>query len=207
MKRPPSVTGASPRIGLLSLQGAFIEHVGILRLLGAEVTEVRLPAQLAPLDGLIIPGGESTTMGKLAETFELLEPLRVFSRSRPTWGICAGMIALAAEIRGERPLLGTLGISVVRNAFGRQVDSFEIDLDIPVLPGEPRPFPAVFIRAPKFEAAEQKNLVILARLPDGSPAAVRQEHLLATSFHPELTDDLRFHQYFLDMVAEHRAGS
>lgn len=205
MKRSFSAPAPPPRIGLLSLQGAFIEHAGPLRLLGAAVDEVRLPAQLEPLDGLIIPGGESTTIGKLAETFGLLEPLREFSRSRPTWGICAGMIALAAKIRGERPLLGTMGISVIRNAFGRQVDSFEIDLDVPALPGKTRPFPAVFIRAPKLEAVDEGSLV-MARLPDGTPVAVRQGHLLATSFHPELTDDTRFHEYFLGMVAEHRAA-
>lgn len=199
------------KIGVLALQGAFIEHINILRRLGVEAVEVRLPAELAGLDGLIIPGGESTTIGKLAALYGLMEPLRSFAEEKPVWGTCAGMIFMAKDVGREQPLLGLMDITVERNAFGRQVDSFQVGLDVPELPGgngRQPPFPAIFIRGPRLAAAdEEKGVDVLARLPDGTAVAARQGHWLATSFHPELSDDARFHQYFLQMVAEDLAKS
>jgi 5'-phosphate synthase pdxT subunit len=170
-----------------------------LRRLGAEAVEVRLPAQLADLDGLIIPGGESTTIGKLMVAYELLGPLRrLAGEGFPVYGSCAGMILLARHIEGrEATWLGELDITVRRNAFGRQVESFEADLAVAPL-GDP-PYHAVFIRAPKVTATGPR-VETLACLGDGTPVAVRQGNLLATSFHPELTPDDRFHRYFLDQV-------
>lgn len=195
------------RIGVLALQGAFSEHIKILRELGAEAVEVRLPQELAGLDGLIIPGGESTTIGKLAATFGLMEPLRDFAARKAVWGTCAGMIFLAREIRNGRsahtdqPLLGLMDIAVDRNAFGRQVDSFEVDLDVPALNnGRGQPFPAVFIRAPRL-AEVKGDTAVLARLADGTAVSAQQGHWLVTSFHPELTHDPRFHAYFLKLAA------
>ena len=186
------------KIGVLALQGAFIEHVHMLRRAGADAMEVRLPQQLAGLDGLIIPGGESTTIGKLAISAGLVHPLRDFACHRPTWGTCAGMIFLARTLDNhEQPLLGLMDISVDRNAFGRQLDSFETALQVPVL-GEP-PLPAVFIRAPVVTCAGE-DVEVLARLADSRIVAVRQGRLLATSFHPELSDDLRFHAWFLQLA-------
>lgn len=185
------------RIGVLALQGAFIEHEQMLRRLGVEAVEVRLPEHLDGLDGLIIPGGESTTIGKLATDFGLLEPLRRFAAERPTWGTCAGLIFLARDAGRDQPLLGLMDVTVARNAFGRQVDSFEADLDVPAL-GE-RPFPAVFIRAPLIEQVGP-DVEVLARLEDGRVVAARQGRLLATAFHPELTGDDRLHRLFLGMV-------
>jgi 5'-phosphate synthase pdxT subunit len=190
------------KIGVLALQGAFIEHEGMLRRLGVEPVEVRLPGHLEGLDGLIIPGGESTTIGKLAVDFGLLEPLRRFAAARPTWGTCAGLIFLARDVGREQPLLGLMDVQVARNAFGRQVDSFEADLEVPAL-GEP-PFPAVFIRAPSLESVGPE-VEVLARLDDGRVVAARQGHLLATAFHPELTGDDRFHRLFVGMVDGERA--
>ena len=188
------------RLGVLALQGAFIEHINILRGLGVEAVEVRLPADLEGLDGLIIPGGESTTIGKLVEIYDLMEPLRLFAREKPVWGTCAGMIFMAKNIGADQPLLSVMDIVVERNAFGRQVDSFETALDVPVLNnGTGRPFPAVFIRAPRLIATNGKAEVI-ARLDDGTAVAAREGHWLATAFHPELTGDDRFHQYFLNIV-------
>lgn len=187
-----------PRIGVLALQGAFIEHEHVLARLGAQPVEVRLPEHLEGLSGLIIPGGESTTMGLLAQKWGLLEPLRAFARSgRPLWGTCAGMILLAKEVVDGvpgQPILGLMDITVRRNAFGRQVDSFEADLAIPVL-GD-LPFHAVFIRAPVIERVGS-GVKVLAALEDGTAVAVQQGNLLATAFHPELTRDDRFHRYFL----------
>jgi len=186
------------RVGVLALQGAFIEHEAKLRELGAQPVQVRLPQQLDNLDGLIIPGGESTTIGKLAVSYGLIEPLRAFAASRPTWGTCAGMIFLARDIGIDRqPILGVMDIVVNRNAFGRQVDSFETDLEVAGLEGGP--FHAVFIRAPVVTAAGP-DVDILARLADGRIVAVQQNHLLATAFHPELTPDLRLHQRFLNLI-------
>jgi 5'-phosphate synthase pdxT subunit len=186
------------KVGVLALQGAFIEHEAALRSLGAQAVEVRLPAQLDDLDALIIPGGESTTIGKLAVTFRLLEPLRAFAAHKPVWGTCAGMIMLAKDIGRDQPLIGVMDIVVDRNAFGRQVDSFETDLTVPEL--GPQPFKAVFIRAPLVRAVGD-GAHVLARLDDGGIVAVRQGHWLATAFHPELTPDTRFHRYFLRDVA------
>ena len=186
------------RVGVLALQGAFVEHEAKLRELGAQPVQVRLPQQLDDLDGLIIPGGESTTIGKLAVSYGLIEPLRAFAASRPTWGTCAGMIFLARDIGIDRqPILGVMDIVVNRNAFGRQVDSFETDLEVDGLPGGP--FHAVFIRAPVVTAVGP-GVDILARLADGPIVAVQQNHLLATAFHPELTADLRLHQRFLRLI-------
>lgn len=188
------------KVGVLALQGAFIEHEKMLRQLGAETREVRLPADLDGLDALIIPGGESTTIGKLAVEYGLIEPLRDFARNHPTWGTCAGMIFLAKDIGIDRqPILGLMDITVNRNAFGRQIDSFEVDLPIAVL-GE-TPFHAMFIRAPVVTSVEP-NVDILSQLADGRVVAVQQGHLLATAFHPELTNDNRLHQYFLSIIAK-----
>ena len=198
------------KIGVLALQGAFREHILKLQALGVEALEVRLPEQLDDLDALIIPGGESTTMGKLAVAFGLLEPLRAFAKDRPTWGTCAGLILLAdravKQKKGGQPLIGGLDITVDRNFFGRQVDSFEADLDVPVLadvarPEDPDgPFHAIFIRAPAV-VETGPEVQVIARLPENDTiVAVRQGHLLGTAFHPELSDDLRFHRYFVSMV-------
>ena len=195
------------KIGVLALQGAFIEHIKILSQLGVDAVEVRLPEDLEGLDGLIIPGGESTTIGKLSDTFELTGPLRAFAVDNPVWGTCAGMIFMANELYSdeatrEQPLLGVMDIVVERNAFGRQVDSFITPLQVGALEGgEASPFPAVFIRGPRLVDAHG-DAHVLARLADGTPVAAREGHWLVTSFHPELTGDTRFHQYFLKMVEE-----
>lgn len=190
------------KIGVLALQGAFIEHIKALRSLGAEAVEVRLPKDLEGLDGLILPGGESTTIGKLATQFGLIEPLRDFARHKPTWGTCAGMIFLAKDIGNDRqPILGLMDLVVNRNAFGRQIDSFETDLPIDGLEGGD--FRAIFIRAPiATEAGE--DVTILAQLTEGQIIAAREGHWLVTAFHPELTADTRIHAYFMDMI-EHNA--
>ena len=192
------------RIGVLALQGDFIEHIHVLQSLSVDTVEVRKPEQLAALDGLIMPGGESTTFGKLAAEFGLIEPLRAFCASgKPVWGTCAGMIFLAKDVGRKQPVLGLMDVKVKRNAFGRQVDSFEQDLDIPALSvvkdGQPRLFHAIFIRAPMLESVGQ-GVDVLAKLDDGTIVAARQANLLATSFHPELTPDTRFHLYFLEHV-------
>jgi 5'-phosphate synthase pdxT subunit len=188
------------RVGVLALQGAFREHIEMLRRLGHEAVEVRLPEHLEGLDALILPGGESTTMGKLLDTFKLREPLRDFVRAgRPTWGTCAGLILLAHDAGRTQPLLDLMDLRVTRNAFGRQVESFETDLDIPAL-GAP-PFPAVFIRAPVIESVGDE-VEVLASLPDGRIVAARQGNLLGTAFHPELTGDPRLHAYFLSLAEE-----
>lgn len=184
------------KIGVLALQGAFREHIKMLHRLGVETAEVRLPADLAGLDGLIIPGGESTTIGKLAVMYGLMEPLRQFAAAKPIWGTCAGMIFMAKEIGRDQPLLGVMDIVVERNAFGRQVDSFEVGLDITGLPNGP--FPAVFIRAPKLVEAKGETQV-LARLADGTAVAAQEGQWLVTSFHPELTEDSRLHAYFVSL--------
>jgi 5'-phosphate synthase pdxT subunit len=188
-----------PKIGVLALQGAFLEHQKMLDKIGAETAQIRLPEDLNDLDGLIIPGGESTTIGKLATQYGLIDPLREFARHKPTWGTCAGLIFLAKDIgREAQPILGLMDIQVNRNAFGRQVDSFEIPLIIKGI-AEDAPFHAVFIRAPLVTQTHAPAMV-LATLPEGGVVAVQQGHLLGTAFHPELTEDLRFHEYFYDMV-------
>ncbi len=191
------------KIGVLALQGDFAEHIAVLRRIGVEAVEVRLAEHLEDLDGLIIPGGESTTIGKLAQDFGLFEPLRRFGRERAVWGTCAGAIFLSKDARRPQPLLELMDITVERNAFGRQVNSFEVDLDIPALAAvdpERKPYHAVFIRAPLIESV-QGEAVSLAALEDGRIVAARQGRLLATSFHPELTDDDRFHRYFIHLAA------
>jgi 5'-phosphate synthase pdxT subunit len=190
------------RIGVLALQGAFHEHQVMLERLGAEVRQVRLPAHLHGLDGLIIPGGESTTIGKLAVDFNLMEPLKTFAAEHALWGTCAGAIFMAREVGRPQPLLGLMDIVIERNAFGRQVASFETDLDVPALRhlnGGGKAYHAVFIRAPLIEAV-RGTAAALAALPDGRIVAARQGRWLATSFHPELTQDDRFHRYFLEMA-------
>lgn len=169
--------------------------------LGAEVLAIRLPNQLDGLDGLIIPGGESTAILKLMVSFNLVQPLRELAKvGLPILGTCAGMICLAKKVSNyDNETLAVMDIIVRRNAFGRQIDSFETTLPIPVL-GD-KPFPAVFIRAPFIEQAAPK-VEILARLPTGVAVACRQENLIATAFHPELTDDLRLHSYFLSIVSK-----
>jgi 5'-phosphate synthase pdxT subunit len=186
------------KIGVLAIQGDFAEHIVMLKRLGVETTEVRLPSHLNGLDGLIVPGGESTTIGKLSVDFGLLEPLRKFGKTHAVWGTCAGAIFLSKDARRSQPLLGIMDITVERNAFGRQVDSFEADLAIPEL-GEGSPYHGIFIRAPIIESV-QGLARVLSTLPDGRIVAARQGKLLATSFHPELTQDTRFHQYFLSLA-------
>jgi 5'-phosphate synthase pdxT subunit len=190
------------KIGVLALQGDFAEHMVVLKRLGVETAEVRLASQLDGLDGLIIPGGESTTIGKLAEDFKLMQPLRDFGTKHAIWGTCAGAIFLSKDARRSQPLLGLMDITVERNAFGSQVDSFEVDLDIgPVKQATKtdHPYHAVFIRAPLIESIGGDAKVI-SKLPDGRIVAASQGKLLATSFHPELTDDTRFHEYFLSLA-------
>jgi len=190
-------------IGVLALQGAFDEHLAILRRLGAEASAVRLPNQLDRLDGLVVPGGESTTIGKLLVQYDLLLKLKkMVEAGFPLFGTCAGLILLAKEILGDssQPLIGVMDMTVKRNYFGRQVDSFEADLAVPELGDSP--FHAVFIRAPvvKWVGSEVQ---VLARLPTSEIVAVRQDNLLACAFHPELGEDPRFHQYFLGLVGEY----
>ena len=196
----PERAAPNVRIGVLSLQGDFLEHELSLRRLGADPVEVRLPRDLDTVDALIIPGGESTTMAHLLDLHELREPLQRRAREgMPVWGTCAGMILLAQALTDERPLpLGLMDIIVDRNAYGRQLQSFESELMVPALGDEP--IPAVFIRAPALVSMGQ-DVETLAALPDGSAVAVQQGNVLATSFHPELTTDVRFHRYFLEMAA------
>jgi len=190
------------KIGVLALQGDFSEHVGMLKRLKVEASEVRLPEHLQGLDGLIIPGGESTTMGKLAVAYNLMEPLQLFGQRHAIWGTCAGAIFLSKDISRDQPLLKLMDIKVQRNAFGRQIDSFETDLNVPELKkatGTREDYHAVFIRAPIIESVSG-DAKVLATVPDGRIVAAQQGHLLATSFHPELTKDTRFHEYFLTLV-------
>jgi pyridoxal 5'-phosphate synthase pdxT subunit len=167
--------------------------------------EVRLPRDLSGVEGLIIPGGESTTIGKLAVLYDLMAPLQQLAQTKPVWGTCAGAIFISKDARRDQPLLSLMDIKVERNAFGRQVDSFEVDLDVPVLTaqaqdnGQPHPYHAVFIRAPLIESVGP-GVDVLAQLADGRIVAARQNNLLATSFHPELTRDERFHRYFLNLA-------
>lgn len=190
------------KIGVLALQGDFAEHITVLRRIGVEASEVRLPEQLNGLDGLIIPGGESTTIGKLAVAYDLMQPLQEFGRTKAIWGTCAGAIFLSKDALRDQPLLDLMDIIVERNAFGRQVNSFIADLDVPALQKvdpKAKPFSAVFIRAPLI-AAVRNDAQPLACLTDGRIVAAQQGRLLATSFHPELTDDDRFHRYFVALA-------
>ncbi len=200
MTTAPEPTAVAPRVGVLALQGDVREHIEALAALGIEGAEVRTLAQLDAVDGLIIPGGESTTIARLLLTFEMHEPLRDrIAAGMPVWGTCAGAILLAERADLDRPTLGLMDMLAERNAYGRQVDSFEADLDIAGLDGPP--LRAVFIRAPRL-AEPGPGVEVLAQLDDGSIAACRQGHMLATAFHPELTTDGRLHAYFLAMTEE-----
>lgn len=190
------------RIGVLALQGAFAEHVSTLRAIGVEPVEVRLPQHLDDVDGLILPGGESTTMRRLIDRWGLRQPiLDLAERGAPLFGTCAGLIVLAREIAGgEEPVLPLLDVTVERNAFGRQLDSFETELDVPLLGSHP--VHAVFIRAPVIERVGP-GVEIIATLPDGRIVAVRERNIMATSFHPELAGETRFHRLVAMMASEH----
>jgi 5'-phosphate synthase pdxT subunit len=205
MQNHQAQTTRQPVVGVLALQGDFREHGKMLKELGAEPREVRLPEDLEGLDGLIIPGGESTTIGKLMVAYNLQQPLCDFiAAGTPVWGTCAGLILLARETDNAlagQPLLATMRVRVRRNAFGGQGESFEADLKVPAL-GDP-PFHAVFIRGPSVECVED-GVEVLAALDDGTIVAIRQGNLLGTAFHPEMTGDPRFHAYFLQLIAQHR---
>jgi pyridoxal 5'-phosphate synthase pdxT subunit len=192
-----------PKIGVLALQGAFIEHVRRLQEVGAEAVEVRQVEDLEGLDGLIIPGGESTTIGRLMDWYELNEPVKQMAHSgKPIWGTCAGMILLARDVDEQgraqhQPLLELMDITVRRNAFGSQLDSFEADLEMPSISGDR--VPTIFIRAP-IVSRTGDGVEVLGTLEDGKIIAVRQNNIVATAFHPELTGDRRLHSWFLDLV-------
>ena len=188
------------KIGVLALQGDFREHRISLEKLEADVSEVKRPEHLDGLSGLIIPGGESTTIGKLMVAYGLLDAIREFGQTEAIWGTCAGAILLAKEAGKKQPLLELMDISIQRNAFGRQIDSFEIDLPVPFLnPSQPN-YHLTFIRGPIITEVYGRARPLLS-LPDGRIIAAQQGKLLATAFHPELTDDLRFHRYFLELAA------
>ena len=188
------------KIGVLALQGAFVEHIHMLKRIGAKGVEVRLPRDLGGLSGLIIPGGESTTIHKLMVMYDFIDPIREFAAKKPVWGTCAGMIVMAERVVGEAPSLALMDITVKRNAFGRQVDSFEEGLHVARLGnGDRRPFPGVFIRAPKLVDAG-KDAAVIARLENDDAVAALQGLLLVTAFHPELSADDRFHRFFLSLV-------
>ena len=188
-----------PRVGVLAVQGAVREHMNAIREVGAEPVEVRLPRDLVDIDALILPGGESTTMRRLIDAYGLREPILSLARGgAPLLGTCAGMILLADRMaEGEKPYFGILDIEVQRNGYGRQLDSFEADLEAPSLGAEP--LHGVFIRAPTVSDVGPRAEV-LARDPDGSPVAVRQGRVLATAFHPELTGDRRLHRLLVEMI-------
>lgn len=185
-------------IGVLAIQGDFIEHINILQTLGVECREIRLPEQLSDVDGLIIPGGESTTLSRLLTRYDLREPIKqLATEGKPLWGTCAGMIMMASEITENDPVpLEIMDIGVQRNAFGRQIDSFEQELEITGF--DETPYHAIFIRAPVIKRVGS-GVSIMASLQDGRPVAVQQANLMATSFHPELTKDSRFHTHFLNL--------
>ena len=195
----PSVTDHRPRIGILAVQGAVREHVDAIREIGGDPIEVRLPADLEGLDALILPGGESTTMRRLIDHYGLREPIMTLAaRGAPFFGTCAGMILLAARLDdGEQPVLPLLDATVRRNAYGRQLDSYEADLEMPVVGGEP--VHGVFIRAP-IVSELGPAVEVLARDAEGRPIAVRQGKVLATAFHPELTSERRLHRLLLGMI-------
>ena len=190
------------KIGVLAVQGAFIEHVRTLRSIGVEAVEVRLPSDLDGVAGLILPGGESTAQRRLIDRWGLRDPiLRLASEGAPLFGTCAGMILLASEIAGgDEPILPLIDMTVERNAFGRQLDSFEADLDVPVLGNQP--VHGVFIRAPIVERTGP-SVDVLSRLDDGRIVAVRDRNVVATAFHPELAGETRFHRLVATMAAEH----
>ena len=185
-------------IGVLAIQGDFIEHINILQTLGVECREIRLPEQLSDVEGLIIPGGESTTLSRLLTRYDLRQPIKQLATDgKPLWGTCAGMIMMASEITENDPVpLEIMDIGVQRNAFGRQIDSFEQELEITGF--DETPYHAIFIRAPVIKRVGS-GVSIMASLQDGRPVAVQQANLMATSFHPELTKDSRFHTHFLNL--------
>lgn len=187
------------KIGVLAVQGDFLEHLRFLQRMGVETREIRLPQQLEGIDGIIIPGGESTTICRLMDIYGIREPLKRRIRSgTAAWGTCAGMIVLATRLTNDRPMpMGLMNIVVTRNAFGRQVDSFETDIEVAGLGTDA--FRAVFIRAPIVQSVGD-GVEVLAKLDDGTPVAVKQGNMLGTSFHPELTDDTRIHELFLGMA-------
>jgi pyridoxal 5'-phosphate synthase pdxT subunit len=195
----PSVPGRRPRIGILAVQGAVREHADAIREIGADPVLVRLPADLGGLDALILPGGESTTMRRLIEQYGLREPiLALAAAGAPLFGTCAGMILLAARLDdGEQPVLPLLDATVRRNAYGRQLDSYEADLQMPAVGEEP--VHGVFIRAPVVSELGP-GVEVLARDEEGRPIAVRQGRVLATAFHPELTSERRLHRLLLEMI-------
>ena len=192
------------KIGVLALQGSFQEHLAVLEKIGTEVFEIRLPEQLEDIDGLIIPGGESTTIGKLLIDYNLLEPIQKFGKEKAVWGTCAGAILLSKDAQRKQPLLELMNITVDRNAFGRQISSFETNLEIPILEqvglGTTK-FPGIFIRAPLIHSISG-DACSLSTLPDGRIVAAQENQLLATAFHPELTEDDRIHRYFLHLVQQ-----
>lgn len=193
------------KIGVLALQGAFIEHISVIQQLGVDASPVRLPNELGSLDGLIIPGGESTTILNLMQSFNFIQPLKeLVQAGLPILGTCAGMVCLAKKvsnsINSNMENLAVMDMEVRRNAFGRQVDSFETELPVPALGDEP--FAAIFIRAPIIERAGPQ-VEILAKLPNDIAVAARQGKLVVSAFHPELSHDLRFHRYFLKIVVSH----
>ena len=193
------------KIGVLALQGAFIEHISVIQQLGVEASPVRLPNELGSLDGLIIPGGESTTILNLMQSFNLIQPLKELAQGGlPILGTCAGMVCLAKKvsnsINSNMETLAVMDMEVRRNAFGRQIDSFETELPVPALGDEP--FAAIFIRAPIIERTGPQ-VEILAKLSNDIAVAARQGKLVVSAFHPELSHDLRFHRYFLKIVASH----
>lgn len=193
------------KIGVLALQGAFIEHISVIQQLGVEASPVRLPNELGSLDGLIIPGGESTTILNLMQSFNFIQPLKELAQAGlPILGTCAGMVCLAKKvsnsINSNMETLAVMDMEVRRNAFGRQIDSFETELPVPALGDEP--FAAIFIRAPIIERTGPW-VEILAKLPNDIAVAARQGKLVVSAFHPELSHDLRFHRYFLKIVASH----
>lgn len=189
---------SAPIVGVLALQGDFREHLAVVERLGAVGREIRLPSDLDGIDALIIPGGESTTIGKLATRFGLIEPLRqLINGGLPTYGTCAGLIFASSTVtEGSQPLLGVLDVAVQRNAFGRQKESFETDLEID---GFDALFHAVFIRAPWVEKVGS-DVVVLASV-EGHPVMVQQDNIIGTSFHPELTEDDRIHQMLIEMIS------
>jgi pyridoxal 5'-phosphate synthase pdxT subunit len=197
--QPAALEASRPRIGVLALQGAFREHARVLADLGASVSEVRLPGDLAGLDGLVIPGGESTTMGLLMEEGGLMAPLRRYVKDHPVFGTCAGLIMLATGMTdGAQPLLRVMDVTVRRNAFGRQTHSFEAPVDLRLTPEEGETFPGIFIRAPWVEEVGPE-VEVIARC-DGHIVGVRQDQIIGVAFHPELGDDTRLHAYFLGLI-------
>ncbi len=186
-------------VGVLALQGAFREHINALENLSVKTIEVRLPSDLISIDALIIPGGESPAISLLAQKFDLLEAIKEFSKHRAIWGTCAGAILLARTVDSNPGKLQLLDIEISRNAYGRQRDSFIEELQFAELENQPQPFPAIFIRAPRIKSVGS-SVEVLARTKTGDISAVRSKSIMATSFHPELSQDLRVHRYFLEKV-------